>query len=191
MAPWLAQLERSSRVQPHAPSVRVLRDVLARVALCWLAAASVAHAQATGATGATGATAAQPAANSGAALQAELAEVQAERADTSRLWPALMIGVGSAGVLTGAGVGLGYVLTCDSQDCGVPAWVAIMVVAGGLLAAPGVVWLVNTNHNLAQLDMKAAMLQQEIERFRVRSALDRRELALGRPPSLLTLRFSL
>ena len=59
------------------------------------------------------------------------------------------------------------------------------------LAAPGAVWLVSTNHHLAQLDMKASMLQQEIERFRVSSALDRRELALGRPPTPLTLRWAL
>ena len=178
MAPLSVQPEQSSRVQPRAA-----RDLITSVLVCWLALASSAHAQAAATT--------PPAANGGAMLMTELAAVQAERADTSRLWPGLMVGVGSAGLLSGAGIGLGYVLSCHSQDCHVPAWVAVTVVLSGLLAAPGAVWLVHTNHKLSQLDMKISMLQQEIERFHVRSALDRRELASAAAPTMLTWRWEL
>jgi hypothetical protein len=127
---------------------------------------------------------------SGSGLQLELDAVVAEREATTRLWPGLMLGTGVLGVVAGATAGIGYIHGCDG-GCSVPAWVAIAVVTGAGLATGGAIWLVQVNHDLAQLDMKASMLRLELERYRERSALDRRELAHGHAPQWVSFRLTL
>ncbi len=121
-------------------------------------------------------------------LEAELARVHARRAHKTNLWPWLLTGTGAGYVLLGTMVNAAIALDCDAH-CPAPAWSTLLVLVGAALGTAGAVWLVRTDHTIAQLESEAHQLERELDRYRARGP-ERAVLASGgRPAFSLRLAF--
>src|ERR1700759_1845373 len=73
-------------------------------------------------------------------LRLQLKQVEAERAATSNFLPWLTVAVGGSSVVGAAVVGSVHAIQCE-PGCTTLNWVAFAVVAGGLVAILGGLWV--------------------------------------------------
>jgi hypothetical protein len=117
-------------------------------------------------------------------LRLQLKQVEAERAATSNFLPWLTVGVGGGTVLGAAVAGSIHVMQCD-PGCSTPNWVAFAVVAGGLVAILGGLWVIHRDDDIRELDSRRYQLQEEMLHFE--HAQLRRERAAESEPAWFNL----
>jgi hypothetical protein len=98
----------------------------------------------------------------GAELQVELAEVNAEHDEASTLGPWLVIGVGTASVLTGATIAAIDGLTCD-EPCDVSATPGAAVMLGAAVATVGLLWLRWTEADIEEIETRRHAIERDLQ----------------------------
>lgn len=108
--------------------------------------------------------AAPPAPKGPEQLRLELKHVEAERASTSNFFPWLTVAVGGGTVVVSGVVGSVHAAQCK-PGCSTPNWVAFAVVAGGLVAILGGLWVIHRDDDIRELESRRYQLQEELLQF--------------------------
>jgi hypothetical protein len=117
-------------------------------------------------------------------LRLQLKQVEAERADTNNLLPWLTVALGGGTVVGSAIAGSIHAIRCE-PGCTTPNWVAFAVVAGGLVAILGGLWVIHRDNDIRELDSRRYQLQEELLHFQ--HAQLRRERAAASDPTWFSL----
>jgi hypothetical protein len=121
-------------------------------------------------------------------LKVQLQVAEAERDSTNPLWPRLAVGAGLGASLLATAVGAAYALDCDGE-CSAPTWVSFVVVAGAAVGVLSTIWLIRTDSDRAQLELRKRHIEYELERWN-QAALQRQRWHAQTGPQL-SLRFAL
>ncbi len=110
--------------------------------------------------------AAEASAGGKAQLQKRLQDIEDERASTSNLLPWITVGTGAAVVLMSAIAGIVYPLDCDREPgCQAPAWPSLTVMIGAAVGTAGTIWLLRTDADIRELELKRDQLKLELQSF--------------------------
>jgi hypothetical protein len=117
-------------------------------------------------------------------LHVQLQQLESERANL--WWPRLVVGAGFGASVLAAGVGAGYALACDGE-CSTPTWVSLVVVVGAAVGVLGTIWLLRTEVDVKQLELRKHHIEYELENH---GALQREHVRAQIGPQL-SVRFAL
>jgi hypothetical protein len=98
-------------------------------------------------------------------LQTSLERVNKDRAEVSTLWPWLVTGVGAGMVIVALILGAESAIGCGDSCKGAspaPAWLAISGTAVGMA---GLIWTLNTEQDIDQIDSREYRIKSELERL--------------------------
>jgi hypothetical protein len=113
-------------------------------------------------------------------LHVQLQQLESERANL--WWPRLVVGAGLGASVLAAGVGAGHALACDGK-CSTPPWVSLVVVVGAAVGVLGTIWLLRTELDVKQLELRKHHIEDELERWN-QSALQRQRVRAQVGPQL-------
>ena len=119
-------------------------------------------------------------------VRLQLQALEAERANP--WWPRLTVAAGLGAALLATTVGAINTFDCEAA-CSAPTWVSLVVVVGAAVGVLGSIWLVRTDTDLSQVELRRRHLEYELERWE-HTALERQRASAKLAPQL-TLRFTL